>query len=340
MLKKIRVENAIGMTLAHDITKVIPGEYKGPVFRRGHIITDADIDELKSIGKEHVYIMELAQGEIHEEEAAFRIARAISGKGLELTGPSEGRVNMVTQHAGLLKIDIDLLTRINSIGDIIISTLHNNRYCQKGTMVAATKIIPLFTEETKVVEVEKVCRTEGKVIDLIALPESKVGMVITGNEVFKGIREDAFYPVMSKKIEKLGSSVVHKELVPDDIDAIARAILDMKTAKCDVILVCGGLSIDPDDVTRQGIIESGACIISYGAPVMPGAMFLVADLESTPLLGVPGAAIYNPTTVLDLILPRVLAGEKIQKKDIIDLAHGGLCLNCKKCVFPLCHYGK
>ncbi len=340
MLKKISVEDAVGLTLAHDITKVIPGEFKGPAFRRGHIITIEDIAELKSIGKEHVYIMELEQGEIHEEEAAVRIAHAICGSGLEYSAPKEGRINITAKQSGLLKIRVPVVEKLNMIGDILISTLHNNRYCQKGTVVAATKIIPLYTDEAKILELESICTSEGTVIDVVTLPEKKVGMVITGNEVYNGSRKDAFYPVISKKIEHYGSRMVKKILVPDNIDAIAGAVLELKKEPCDLILTCGGLSVDADDVTLEGVIKSGAHIISYGAPVMPGAMFLVAEINGITILGAPGAVIYNKTTVLDIILPRVLAGERIEKKDIVKLASGGLCLNCSKCVFPLCHFGK
>ncbi len=340
MLKKVKVEEAVGLTLAHDITKVVPGEYKGPVFRRGHVVADADVAELKSIGKEHVYIMKLEPGEIHEEEAAIRIGKAVAGSGLELSAPKEGRVNITMQQSGLLKISVPLLERINSLGDILLTTLHNNRYCARGTMVAATKIIPLFTEEAKIAEVEAICKEKGKIIETVGLPKRKVGMVITGNEVHSGLREDAFFPAISKKVEKLGSVVECKEIVPDDVETIAHAVVTMKENRCDLTMICGGLSVDPDDVTLAGVIRSGANVVSYGAPVMPGAMFLVAELDGMIILGAPGAVIYNPTTILDLLLPRALAGETIEKKDIVALAHGGLCLNCGKCTFPICHFGK
>ena len=177
-------------------------------------------------------------------------------------------------------------------------------------------------------------------VNVITLSEKKVGMVITGNEVYSGRRKDAFFDVISKKVKRLGSTVEKKILVPDKIDKIAEAILELQKAKCELIIMCGGLSVDADDVTLEGVIKSGARVVSYGAPVMPGAMFLVAELDGITILGAPGAVIYNPATVLDIVLPRVLAGERMEKGDIVKLASGGLCLNCNKCVFPLCHFGK
>ncbi|MDD5590715.1 MAG: molybdopterin-binding protein [Dehalococcoidales bacterium] len=340
MLKKVKAEDAIGMVLGHDVTKVVPGKFKGPAFRRGHIIEKEDIAALLSIGKEHVYVVELEEGEIHEEEAALRIARAISDSRIEISAPREGRVNLKAATAGLLKIDTDLLRKINSLGDIVVVTLHNNTVCHSGTVLAATKIIPLFTTEAKICEVETIGRNDGKTIKLVPIEKNRVGLVITGNEIFKGRIEDKFGDVMKGKIGALGSIINGHSIVPDDADLIAQAIIDMKRKGSEVIVVCGGLSIDPDDCTVEGVRKSGAHIVSYGAPVMPGAMFLFAVHNNTPILGAPAAVIYNPATIFDLILPRVLAGEMISREDIVELGHGGLCLNCENCSFPVCPFGK
>jgi len=340
MLRKVKLGEAIGMVLGHDVTKVLPGTFKGPIFRRGHIIKKEDIPELLNIGKEHIYVMELDEEEVHEEEAALRIARAISGSGVEFSQPSEGRVNLKAKIPGLLKINTGLLEEINSIGEILVVTRHSNTVCTTGMEIVATKIVPLFTTQAKVSEIEQICQKAGKLVEVIPIKKRRVGVVITGSEVFKGRIEDKFGAVIKKKAEALGSVINQQTIVPDDVDLIAQAVTETSAKGSEVIVVCGGLSVDPDDVTVEGVKKSGAEIISYGAPVMPGAMFLLAMLKGIPILGTPGAVIYNPTTIFDLILPRVLAGEKICRGDIVKLGYGGLCLNCEKCSFPICPFGK
>ncbi|MBN1188657.1 MAG: molybdopterin-binding protein [Dehalococcoidales bacterium] len=340
MLRKVKLDDAIGLVLGHDVTKVIPGKFKGPAFRRGHVIRKEDLPELLSIGREHIYVIELEEGEVHEEEAAIRIANAIGGSGVEFSQPKEGRVNLKAKYHGLLKINVGLLKEINSLGEILVATRHNNTVCQPSMIVAGTKIVPLYTTEPKIVEVEDICRKFGKVIDVKPIQRKKVGVIITGNEVFKGIIQDKFGEVIRKKCEALGSTIHHQVIVPDDADVIAKAAREAKEKGSEVIVICGGLSVDPDDVTVEGVRKSEADIISYGAPVMPGAMFLYALLDNVPVLGAPAAVSHNPSTILDLILPRVLSGEELKREDIIEIGHGGLCLNCEKCSFPVCPFGK
>jgi molybdopterin biosynthesis enzyme len=328
------------MVLGHDVTKVIPGKFKGPIFRRGHVIQEEDLPELLSIGKEHIYIIDLEEGEVHEEEAAIRIANAIGGSSVEFSTPKEGRVNLIAKANGLLKINVALLKEINSLEEILVATLHNNTICHPGMIVAGTKIVPLFTTDTKLGEVEKICRIKGKIVEVKTIPKKKVGVVITGNEIYKGIIQDKFGEVIRRKCEALSSTINYQVIVPDDADMIAEAVKEAKTKGSDVIVVCGGLSVDPDDVTVEGVRQSGALLVSYGAPVMPGAMFLYAILDGIPILGAPAVASHNPSTILDIILPRVLCGEKLSRGDIIELGHGGLCLNCEKCSFPVCPFGK
>ena len=340
MLKKVKLDEAIGMVLAHDVTKVIPGRFKGPGFRRGHVIREEDIPELLKIGKEHVYVMELGAGEVHEEEAALRIAQAIAGSGIEFSQAGEARVNLKAKIPGLLKIAVSLLKEINSLGEITIATLHNNTVCQAGTTVTGIKVTPLIINENSLREVEKICQSKGKVIEVIPIKQKRIGIVITGNEVFEGRIEDKFGKVMRRKVKALGSVIGHEVIVPDNIDMIAQALMELKAKGSEVIVACGGLSVDPDDVTVAGVRRAGAEIISYGAPVMPGAMFLYAMWGDIPIVGAQAAVIYHSITIFDLILPRVLAEEKICRQDIVELGHGGLCLNCEKCSFPVCPFGK
>jgi molybdenum cofactor synthesis domain-containing protein len=340
LLKKVKTEEAVGLVVGHDMTKTVPGVYDGPRFRRGDVIKSEDIPELLSMGKEHIYVIEQEENLVHEEEAAVRIAKAVASKNLTLTDPRQGRVNMKATVDGVIKINKPLLYEIHHIDDIALTTRHNNVTCKAGEIVAGTKIIPLFTAEDNLKRLEDLCKEKGKVVDVLPFVPLKVGMVITGNEIFKGITEDKFANVMRKKIENLGSTVISEVIVPDDEDIIAQAILDMKNKGCDVIVTCGGLSVDPDDVTAEAVEKSGATIISYGVPVMPGAMVLIAELGDIPILGAPGAVIFKKTTILDVLLPRILAKDKITRQDIIELAHGGLCLDCEECVFPICPFGK
>lgn len=340
MIRKIEVEKAVGMRLAHDVTRIIPGEFKGPAFRKGHIIRKDDIPELLKIGKEHIFVLELEAGEVHEEDAAVRIAKAIAGPGLTLTAPREGKVDLKTEYKGLLKINVPLLDQLNSREDIIISTVHTNTVCQAKTVVAGTRIIPLVITDFRLQEVESLTKAHGKVLQLLSLPARKIGVVVTGSEVYKGRIEDKFGEIVQKKVEELGSTLIRRVLVPDDVGAIAGAISDLKDEGSEVIIACGGMSVDPDDVTREGISRTGAVVVRYGAPVLPGSMFLYAVWGKVTILGAPACVLHDPVTALDLLLPRVLVGEKLTSADIGKLGHGGLCLHCPDCVFPLCPFGK
>jgi len=340
MLKKIKLEDAIGLVIGHDVTKIIPGEFKGPAFRRGHILKQEDIPELLSMGKEHIYIIEEEEGEIHEEEAGSRIAIAVAPPDMELTKPVQGSVSIKSRVPGLLKINKTLLKEINSIPAISLATIHENSLCQPGTVIAGTKIVPLYIAAASIEKIEELCKSKGKVFEIIPLNKKKVGVVITGNEIYNGKIKDKFGAYIKRKVEPLGSVVHHQVIVPDDEDLIGKAVLEMKDKGCDVIIACSGLSVDPDDVTVEGVERSGAEIVSYGAPVMPGAMFLYAKLGDIPVLGAPAAVIFSQTTILDVMLPRVLAGDNITRQDIVDLGHGGLCFNCDACIYPICPFCK
>lgn len=340
MITKVEVEKAVGMRLAHDVTKIIPGEFKGPVFKRGHIIKEQDIPELLNAGKEHVFILKLEPGEVHEEEAAIRIAKAIAGRGLGLTEPKEGKVDLKTQYSGLLKINVPVLETLNAREDIIISTIHTNTVCKADMMVAGARIIPLFTTEYSLQEIEALIKAKGKVLHLLHIPTKKVGIVIVGSEIYKGRIEDKFGDMVQKKVEALGSIVVQRITAPDDVDVIAQAISELKDEGCEIIVACGGMSVDPDDVTREGIVRTGAKIIRYGAPVLPGSMFLYALWDGATIIGAPACVLHDPVTTFDLLLPRILVGEKLTSQDIGKLGHGGLCLHCTDCTYPICPFGQ
>jgi hypothetical protein len=340
MIKKVRVEEAIGMALAHDLTKVVPGGFKGPAFKRGHIITKDDIPELLSIGKEHVFVLNLAEGQVHEEEAAIRIAKAVMGQGLAHSLPSEGRVNLKTTSAGLIKINVPALDEINLLGDIIIATVHNNTVCKEGITVAGTRIIQLFTSEEKLTKMEQIARKNRPVITLAPMKLKNIGLIVTGNEVFKGRIKDGFSPILHKKIEALGCTVNNEAIVPDDPDIIAHTIQTFQIKGSEVILCCSGMSVDPDDVTPEGIRKSGAEVHFYGLPVLPGAMFLYAKSGNAHILGVPACVLHASSTAFDALFPIVLTGEELTFEETRKLGHGGLCLKCEQCNYPICPFCK
>ena len=337
---KIKVEDAVGMVLCHDITQIVPGEFKGIAFKKGHIVKVEDIPKLLQIGKEHLYVWEKKEGFLHENEAASRIAQAITGSGLSLTEAHEGKINLVSTLRGLLKIQVDGLAAINDEEQVIVSTLHRNQIVDEGTIVAGTRIIPLVIDGRIIERVEEHAGRFRPVVEVKPLVGMSVGVIVTGSEVYKGRIQDKFSPVVIEKVTKLGNRVINKINVTDSIDMIAEAIKTMLAEGAEMILITGGMSVDPDDVTPAGLVAAGGKIVSYGAPVLPGAMFMVAYIGNTPVLGLPGCVMYAKNTIFDLILPRIMAGEAISRQDISILGHGGLCLNCAVCKFPVCSFGK
>jgi hypothetical protein len=340
VMKKVKIEDAVGMVLGHDVTQIIPGKYKGPRFKRGHLIREEDIPEFLKIGKEHIYVMDLKSGMIHEDDAAFRLGQAFSGENIEFFGPSEGKMTFRSKTNGLLKINLLLLHRVNSSGNIILSTLHRYTSCKPGMAVGATRMISLTAPERQIEKVENWCKKEGPVLEILPYRKLDVSVMVTGSEFFKGRTEDRFDDKVGKKIVDLGSRVVKKVVVPDDIQQIAQALIQLQNDNVDLILVTGGLSVDPDDVTRAGVKKAGTRIIFYGTPVLPGAMFLYGMLEEKPVLGLPACVFYNQNTIFDILFPRILAGQVLNRREIRLLGHGGFCQNCDPCHFPICPFGK
>lgn len=337
-MKKVKTEDAVGMVLCHDVTKIVPGKFKGRAFKKGHIIKSEDIPALLSLGKDHIYVWEMEQGKVHENEAGIRLAEAMRGLGVSLTEPVEGKVQLMADHDGMCSIDEELLIQANMNDDIVVAARNNNRPVSKGDMVAGVRVIPLVVEDEKLKQVEELARNNN-IISVLPFQRYQAGLVITGNEVYNRRIEDKFSPVIRKKIEAYGSEVIDQIIVPDDANKISSAIQNMVSQGADLILTSGGMSVDPDDVTPSGIRQSGAEIISYGAPVLPGAMMLVAYLGDIPVLGLPGCVMYYKTTIFDLLLPMVMSGQKIDRSVIARLGLGGLCLNCDECHYPACSFG-
>lgn len=338
-MKMIRVQDAIGTILSHDVTQIIPGEFKGRLFKKGHIIKEEDIEKLLSIGKEHVYVWEPVEGQLHENDAATRISNLVVGDGIKLSDEiKEGKVDFFADIDGVLKIDKSNLFKLNSVGEIIVSTLHNNTPIKKGEKVGATRVIPLIIDEEKIITAENLIK--GKIISVSEIKSKKCLLITTGNEVYKGRIKDAFLPVIKKKLGYYGSEVVRQVILPDEKERIIEEIQKGLSEGVDMIICTGGMSVDPDDVTPTAIKECGGELVTYGSPVLPGAMFLLAYHKDTPILGVPSCAMYSKRTVLDLVLPRILSDERLTIEDIVEYGHGGLCLDCNVCTFPHCSFGK
>jgi molybdenum cofactor synthesis domain-containing protein len=341
VLKKINVKDAVGTRLAHDITEIRPGEFKGPAFRKGHEVCNEDICHLQKIGKNHLYLIDLAEDEIHENEAASILARGLAGAGIDWQDdPREGKISLHAARDGLLSIDTPALAAFNMIEEVMCATRHSHTIVRKGEQVAATRAIPLVMKRAPVERAAAIAAQDGGVVSVKALRQARAGLIVTGSEVYHGLVEDKFAPTLSAKITDLGSEVGGIAFAPDDEDQIVAAIQGHLDSGCDLLLLSGGMSVDPDDVTRSAIRKAGADEIHYGAAVLPGAMFLVAYIGDVPLLGVPACGLHHRITVLDLVLPRILAGERIGRKELAFMGHGGLCQDCAECTYPKCAFGR
>lgn len=337
-MKKIAVEQAVGMTLCHDITKMVDG-FKGAAFKRGHVIRPEDVEELLNIGKKSVFIWEENAGEIHEEDCALRMAAMAPVAGAHYTAPSEGKVLLMADTRGMLRVDTQLLHEINAIGDITISTLPDHYPVEVGARLASMRIVPLVTREEQIIQAEKMC--EGRrLLTLRPYCQRKIGVIITGSEVYSGRIQDKFEPVVRRKMERYPAEILGVTICDDDLDMIVNAAKAHLDKGADFLIFNGGMSVDPDDLTPTAIRRLGAQVVSHGVPSQPGNMTLVAYLNDTAILGVPGAAISLPTTIFDVLLPQIFAGDRLTRQELIGLGDGGLCQMCKACHFPNCTFGR
>ena len=337
-MKKINVQDAIGRKLCHDITEMNDG-FKGVAFPRGHIIRQEDVEHMKNIGKRHVYVWEENAGEIHEDDCARRLAAMAPVTGAHYTGPSEGKVLLIADQRGLFRVNRRLLETIDSIGDITICTLPDHYPVEAGARLASMRIVPLVTKEAQILQAERLCAEE-TLLKLLPYQPRKIGVVITGSEVYSGRIPDQFEPVVRGKMQQYPSEILGVTICDDDLDMIVAAAKAHLERGADFLIFTGGMSVDPDDLTPTAIRQLGAEIVTHGVPAQPGNMTLVAYLGDVPILGVPGAAIKLPTTIFDVLLPQIFAGEKITKEELTNLADGGLCQMCKACHWPNCTFGR
>lgn len=337
-MKKVKVQDAIGMTLCHDITAMVDG-FKGAAFKRGHVITQEDIPKLLDIGKQHVFIWEENAGEIHEEDAARRLSQMTTVDGAHYGSISEGKIQLFADQGGMFRVDKALLAAVNRIGDITITTLPDHYPVKAGDRLASMRIVPLVTEERQIAEAEALC-ADKQLYDLRPFKPLKVGIIITGSEIYHGRIKDKFERVARAKLAHYPAEILGVHVCDDELDMIVGAGRTLLAEGAELLIFSGGMSVDPDDLTPSAIREMGAEIVSYGVPSQPGNMTLVAYLDQAALLGVPGAAISRPTTMFDVLLPQIFCGDPLTKDDLIRLGEGGLCQMCDNCHFPNCTFGR
>lgn len=337
-MKKLKVEDAVGMTLCHDITEMRDG-FKGAAFKRGHVIREEDIPKMLDLGKRTVFIWQADAGEIHEEDAARRMAAMAPVEGAHYTEPSEGKVLLMADRRGMFRVDTELLRQVNSIGDLTISTLPDHHPVEAGARLASMRIVPLVTQEEQIIRAEELCKGR-RLLDLRPYRFLKAGVIITGSEIYTGRIKDKFEPVVRAKLQKYPSEILGVTICDDDLDMIVAAAKGYVDSGADFLIFTGGMSVDPDDLTPTAIRKLGADIVSHGVPSQPGNMTLVAYLGDVAILGVPGAAVSLPTTIFDVLLPQIFAGDKLTRDDLVRLGNGGLCQLCKSCHFPNCSFGR
>lgn len=340
-MKLINTRDAVGQVLCHDMTRIVKGEFKGPQFKKGHIITSEDIPMFLSMGKEHIYVWEMQEGMVHENDAAKRLYKLCENDNIR---PSEiikeGKIEAFAETDGYFEVDVNRLDEINSLDQIMIATRHGNTAVKAGDKLAGMRVIPLVVKEKKLIEAEKIYNGNA-ILKLTPYKLKTAGIITTGSEVFKGIIKDTFTPVIIEKLKNYGIETKEHIIVDDGMDNISNAIVQLRNKNVDMILCTGGMSVDPDDNTPGAIKKSGANIVTYGAPVLPGAMYLLGYYDDgTPIMGLPGCVMFAKATVFDLILPKIAAGFKVSKKDIVRLGNGGLCLGCSECSYPVCPFGK
>jgi formylmethanofuran dehydrogenase subunit E len=342
-LKKIDVEEATGRQILHDMTEVIPGKEKGPAFKQGQIISSGDICRLQQMGRQHVYVEDHESKSdhwIHEDRAALAFARNMAGEGVIYQEiPHEGKITLSADRDGLFAVDTIRLEAFNMIPNVMCASRKRYEVMTKGKSLAATRAIPLYMDKVDFHRAMAVLRP-GPIFQILPLRKAHVGILVTGTEVFRGLIQDSFIPIIESKVTKYGCNVADAIIRPDDRGAIKNGIFRLLKSGADLIVTTAGLSVDPDDVTRQGLIDAGCTEMLYGAPILPGAMTLLSKIGDTQIIGVPACGLYHTTTGFDLLLPRLLANMTITRQDLAALGHGAFCQNCKTCSFPHCSYGK
>ena len=339
-MKLIKTTDAVGHVLCHDMTQIIKGEYKDARFRKGHVVQEEDIPVLLSMGKEHLYVWEMTPDMLHENDAAERLYALCVNDNMDRSEVKEGKIELRAACDGLFRVNSQRLVEVNSIDEIMIATRHGNTAGRKGDKLAGMRVIPLIIDRAKL-DAAEAAAGDAPLLELLPYVRKTAAIVATGSEVKKGLIQDTFTPVVKDKLAAYGIETISISYSGDGVENVASAVNESRKTGADVILCTGGMSVDPDDNTPGGIKASGARIVTYGAPVLPGAMFLLGYYEDgTPVMGLPGCVMYAGATIFDLVLPKIAAGVEVTKKDLVILGEGGLCLGCKPCHWPNCPFGK
>ena len=339
-MKLIRTEEAVGHVLCHDLTQIIKDQYKDARFRKGHVVTAEDIPVLLSMGKEHLYVWEMTPGMLHENDAAERLYALCANDHMDRSEVKEGKIELKAACDGLFRVNSEKLIAVNTVEDVMIATRKGGTAVRRGDKLAGMRVIPLVIPEEKLQAAEKAAG-DAPLLELKPWVRRTAAIVATGSEVKKGLIQDTFTPVVKDKLAAYGMETISIAYSGDGVENVANAVAEARATGADVILCTGGMSVDPDDNTPGGIKESGAKIVTYGAPVLPGAMFLLGYYDDgTPVMGLPGCVMYAGATIFDLVLPWVAADVPVTRQQIVALGEGGLCLGCKPCHWPACPFGK
>ncbi|MDD6605333.1 MAG: molybdopterin-binding protein [Oscillospiraceae bacterium] len=339
-MKLIKTEDAVGHVLCHDMTQIIKDQYKDARFRKGHVVTEEDIPVLLSMGKEHLYVWEMTPGMIHENDAAERMAALCGKVNMNWSEVKEGKIELTAACDGLFRVNSEKLIAVNSVEDVMIATRKGNTAVRKGDKLAGTRVIPLIIPEEKL-QAAEAAAGDTPLLELLPYTKKTAAIIATGGEVKKGLIQDTFTPVVKDKLAAYGIETLAVTYSGDGVENVADAIAEARKTGADIILCTGGMSVDPDDNTPGGIKASGARIVTYGAPVLPGAMFLLGYYEDgTVVMGLPGCVMYAGATIFDLALPRIAAGMEMTRADFAAMGEGGLCLGCRPCHWPICPFGK
>ena len=338
-MKKIRIEDAVGQSLCHDMTAILANGFKGVKFHRGHVIREEDLPELRKIGKSHIFVWEPEADEVHEDDAAKALTEAMCGENLKVSGPSEGKMTISAAVDGLFRVNIAAMREINRTPDYTVACRPNHTRVRTGEKLAGARIVPLVTKRENVEHAVAAAKAAAPVMEVLPFRKLKAGVVITGSEVYYVLIEDKFEPIMREKLDSYGAEILGVTKCPDDLEKILAAIREFVEQGAGLILLTGGMSVDPDDVTPTAIRKSGARLVTQGVPMQPGNMLTIAYLGETALVGVPGASMHSPTTSLEVFLPRIFAGDEITEEEIAEYGVGGFCMGCAECHFPQCYFG-
>lgn len=342
-MKLVKTEDAVGQVLCHDITRIVKDVTKDAIFRKGHVITQEDIPVLLSVGKENIYIWEKDDSVYHENEGAGILRDMCQNENMSATDVKEGKIDLIAECDGLLKINRENLLKVNSFGEMMIGARHGNFPVKKGDKIAGMRVIPLVIKKEKMDDARALIKEP--IFEIKPFICKKAAIITTGNEILKHRIEDTFTEVVVEKLKEYHIEVVYHKLSGDDTDVITKSCHEAINQGAELVICTGGMSVDPDDKTPLAIKNTGARIVSYGSPVLPGAMFLLSYYKAEndkeiPIVGLPGCVMYAKRTVFDLVLPRLAAGDEITARELSALGEGGLCLCCDVCTFPNCGFGK